>query len=167
MYLACFTPKTCLIVHLQGQWSTTGVGPNAPLEDSCSTDQAGSATTAVKTWVAAGFPANKIVLGVPSYGHSFTVTPSNAVNSSGILASYPPFTKFPLTSTLDQCGNPEAQVDTMDFSVLISDGYLNDDGTASSEVTYRFDNCSQTVSLALSSSTSFDFSCFIPLALPL
>lgn len=41
-----------------GSWDT-GVGPNAPLEDSCAPIQAGSADSAVKAWKAAGFPASQ------------------------------------------------------------------------------------------------------------
>lgn len=42
-----------------GSWSTT-VGPNAPLDDSCAPAKEGSATSAVKAWTAAGFPASKV-----------------------------------------------------------------------------------------------------------
>lgn len=87
------------------------------------------------------------MLGVPAYGHSFTVSSSNAVDSSGNLASNPPFTKNPATSSVDQCGNPEAESDIMNFATLVSDGILNDDGTPASGMKYRFDNCSQTVSI--------------------
>lgn len=43
-----------------GAWSTTGVGPNAPLDDTCATNKAGSATSAVNAWIAAKFPADKV-----------------------------------------------------------------------------------------------------------
>jgi chitinase len=134
---------TIMNYDTNGQWST-GVGPNAPLDDSCSSFPTGSATKALKAWTDAGFPAEQIVLGVPAYGHSFNVTPANALNSSGNLASWPAFTKAPLTSTLDQCGNAEPEVDTLTFSDLITKGYLNDDGTPASGVKHLFDNCSQT-----------------------
>ncbi|KAF9653749.1 glycoside hydrolase family 18 protein [Thelephora ganbajun] len=130
---------------INGQWTTdTGVGPNAPLDDSCSTVQTGSATKAIKAWVTAGFPADKIVLGVPAYGHSYTVSPSNAVDGSGNLAAYPPFTKNPPTSSVDQCGNPEAKSDIMNFATLIGEGFLKDDGTPANGIKSRFDQCSQT-----------------------
>jgi chitinase len=129
---------------INGQWTTSGVGPNAPLADACSTLQTGSATDAVKAWMAAGIPANQIVLGVPSYGHSFNVTSANALDTSGNLVNHPPFTKAPLTTTLDQCGNAEPTVDTIEFAVMISQGFLNSDGTPANGMTYQFDNCSQT-----------------------
>jgi chitinase len=44
-----------------GSWSN-GVGPNAPLNDSCapSDKQAGSAASAVSAWTEAGFPAEQV-----------------------------------------------------------------------------------------------------------
>ena len=116
------------------------------MDDSCSKVPAGSGSKAVKAWIAAGFPANKVVLGVPAYGHSYTVSPSDAVDSSGNLTDHPPFTKNPASNTTDKCGNPEPVPDTKNFAVLITEGFLNDDGTPASGVKYKFDECSQTVS---------------------
>jgi len=129
---------------INGQWSTTGVGPNAPLYDSCSTVQAGSAAFAVAAWTGAKFPANQILLGVPAYGHSFSVSPSAAVTSPGVLASYPPFTKNTTVVGTDQCGNPVVAPDTFDFSALVQQGYLTSAGSPSSGIDYRYDTCSQT-----------------------
>ena len=79
-------------------YRSTAVGPNAPLNDTCApaADQQGSAVSAVAAWTAAGMPAHKIVLGVASYGHSFTVDAEDAIDCSddsddGVLALYPPF----------------------------------------------------------------------------
>jgi hypothetical protein len=46
-------------------------GPNAPLADGCKTSSqpGANATAAVKAWSAAGFPKNKIMLGLPLYGY--------------------------------------------------------------------------------------------------
>lgn len=46
-------------------------GPNAPLSDDChnSTQPVANAESAFAMWTAAGFPASKLVLGVPSYGY--------------------------------------------------------------------------------------------------
>lgn len=95
---------TVMNYDVWGSWST-GVGPNAPLNDSCAAkpNQQGSAVSAVAAWYTAGMPAEKIVLGVPSYGHSFSVNQTSAFVSSTELAAYPPFnaTAFPLGDSWD------------------------------------------------------------------
>ncbi|KAJ7255293.1 glycoside hydrolase family 18 protein [Mycena rebaudengoi] len=136
-----------------GPWSTT-VGPNAPLDDACAptADRAGSAASAVKAWTNAGFPADQIVLGVAAYGHSFHVTPSSAINSTGALSSYPNFSAPPqpeVTSgntSLDPCGQPsgDADSDIFTFEGLVSGGFLGSDGFPAEGIDYRFDSCSQT-----------------------
>lgn len=47
----------------------------------------------------------------------------------------------------DQCGNPGGISGTFNFNSLITDGYLTSNGTAAPGMSYRFDNCSQTVRL--------------------
>lgn len=144
-----------------GSWSTA-VGPNAPLNDTCasSADQQGSAVSAVEAWTKAGFPANQIVLGVASYGHSFKVTPSNAFvsGSTTTLAAYPSFdaNDQPLGDSwdsdapagVDQCGNysPGGPSGIFDFWGLVQGGFLTSNGTVASGIGYRYDSCSQTVS---------------------
>ncbi|KAF8827112.1 hypothetical protein HHX47_DHR5000711 [Lentinula edodes] len=95
---------TVMNYDVWGSWST-GVGPNAPLNDSCAAkpNQQGSAVSAVAAWYTAGMPVDKIVLGVPSYGHSFSVNQTSAFVSSTELAAYPPFnaTAFPLGDSWD------------------------------------------------------------------
>ena len=51
--------------------ASSSPGPNAPLSDACqnSTQPNSNADMAIRTWTAAGFPAEKLVLGVPSYGY--------------------------------------------------------------------------------------------------
>src|ERR1700742_4037717 len=54
-------------------------GPNAPMYDAChnSTRPTANAVSAFNAWTAAGFPASKLVLGLPSYGYiskSFATT---------------------------------------------------------------------------------------------
>src|SRR5947208_3044218 len=99
-----------------GSWDTT-VGPNAPLNDSCAAplNQQGSAVSAVKAWTTAGFPADKIILGVAAYGNSFHVNTSSALDAYGNLVPYPPFDKSQqpagdkwnsTTTGVDVCGNP-------------------------------------------------------------
>ncbi|KAF8645648.1 hypothetical protein AX16_007668 [Volvariella volvacea WC 439] len=135
-----------------GRWSQPGVGPNAPLDDTCSSNQAGSAVSAVRAWTSAGFPASKLGLGVAAYGHSYHVERSAAVDSAGQLVPYPPFDASlqPRGDSqdgeagVDQCGNPVPVGGIFNFWGLIEGGFLNADGTAASGIDYRFDNCSQT-----------------------
>jgi chitinase len=139
-----------------GSWSST-VGPNAPLNDSCSASPEGSAVSAVNAWTTAGFPASQIILGVASYGHSFHVDSSAAMSSNGTLALYPQFDKSQQPAgdkwdstadgTSDACGNPSTVGGVFDFWGLIDGGFLTPNGTAASGIEYVFDNCSQTVCL--------------------
>ncbi|KAJ3894191.1 glycoside hydrolase family 18 protein [Lentinula edodes] len=145
---------TVMNYDVWGSWST-GVGPNAPLNDSCAAkpNQQGSAVSAVAAWYTAGMPMEKIVLGVPSYGHSFSVNQTSAFVSSTELAAYPPFnaTAFPLGDSWDTgatepdaCGLLESNGGVYDFWSLIENGYLDTEGNFTSEFPHRFDECSQT-----------------------
>lgn len=138
-----------------GPWSNA-VGPNAPLNDSCvpSQYQQGSAVSGVKAWTDAGFPTNRIVLGVASYGHSFSVNSSSALDASGDMKLYPPFdaSRRPVgdkwddpATGVDVCGNPNVAGGVFDFWGLIEAGFLTKDGTVASGIDHTFDNCSQTV----------------------
>lgn len=146
-----------------GSWSSSlGVGPNAPLNDTCApaADQQGSAVSALSAWTAASFPISQIVLGVASYGHSFSVTPTNAIDSStGELkeAGYPAFDAANQpsgdswdaqsgTGETDSCGNAVTTGGVFNFWGLMEGGFLSENGTAKEGILYRFDECSQTVS---------------------
>jgi chitinase len=140
-----------------GSWSTA-VGPNSPLDDTCaaSANQQGSAVSAVKQWTAAGMPKDKIVLGVAGYGHSFSVSPSSAFqsNSSSVLAAYPAFNatnkiqgdKWDDAPGVDECGASQGPGGVFNFWGLINAGFLTPQGKPAKGISYRFDNCSQTVS---------------------
>ncbi|KAF8622115.1 hypothetical protein AX15_007250 [Amanita polypyramis BW_CC] len=135
-----------------GPWSPK-VGPNAPLDDSCAepANRIGSAMSAVKAWHAAGFPYNRLVLGVASYGHSFRVKPSNAFSGYS-LASYPQFdsSNEPVgdawddAAGVDVCGNPTGPGGNVNFWGLVSLGYLNNHGKPQNGIAYKFDDCSKT-----------------------
>ncbi|KIK94729.1 glycoside hydrolase family 18 protein [Paxillus rubicundulus Ve08.2h10] len=138
-----------------GTFSTVD-GPNAPLNDTCASgNQLGSAVSAVAAWTNAGFPANKIVLGVPAYGHSYTVPTSTAVSGS-TLNIYTAFDKTnipigdswdPPATTPDICGNApvgNGNSGVYNFWALIQDGFLNQDGSVASGMNSLFDQCSQT-----------------------
>ncbi|KAB5593717.1 Chitinase A1 [Ceratobasidium theobromae] len=141
-----------------GLWSPT-VGPNAPLNDTCASasQQVGSGVSAVQAWMKAGFPADQLVLGVPSYGHGFAVAESDALSSDGTLNLYAPFNKTyrapgdawddsPAAGAVDVCGNPQLQGGNWNFWGLIDGGFLNNNGTANTAggIAYKFDECSQT-----------------------
>jgi chitinase len=137
-----------------GPWSPS-VGPNAPLDDSCAPSPQGSAKSAIKTWTRARFPADKIILGVPSYGHSYHVDRSHAYDPSGKLKPYVPFDKSqqPVgdkwdsgATSVDECGDPTGASGVFNFWGLIDDGFLTKDGNAAQGIDYTFDQCSQTVS---------------------
>lgn len=139
-----------------GTWTPSGVGPNAPLNDTCapSSQQEGSAVRAVEAWTKAGFPASQLVLGVASYGHSFSVASSAALDSAtGEMEPYPAFDasnqphgdSWDGDAGVDQCGNPTPVGGIFDFWGLIEGGFLKSDGTPADGISYRYDNCSQTV----------------------
>ena len=156
-----------------GSFSAT-VGPNAPLNDTCAPTHDGSAVSAVMAWNMAGFPRGKMILGVPSYGHSFHVERSDAVDASGNLKLYPPFNKAlqpagdkwdGTAGGVDECGNPNTVGGIFDFWGLIDGGFLTASGTAAKGILYQYDKCSQTVrtfhtyrSYGRSSNGRFDFS---------
>ncbi|KAJ7639188.1 chitinase [Roridomyces roridus] len=144
-----------MVYDVNGAWSPA-VGPNGPLKDACAPAafQAGSATSAVDAWHAAGMPLNQIVLGVPAYGHSFAVNTTEAFTngSKTELALYAAFnaTAAPAGDSwddppaVDECGNLEAQGGVIQFWGLIEQGYLNADGLVNHGVPYLYDTCTET-----------------------
>ncbi|KAF7782236.1 CAZyme family GH18 [Agaricus bisporus var. burnettii] len=137
---------------------TTGAGPNAPLEDSCapSASQSGSARSALNSWTAAGIPAHQILLGVPSYGHSFVIPSSVALSGQDnlTLGLYPPYVsnntqkgdRWDGDAGTDVCGNPVGPGGVYTLWGLIEEGFLNTDGTTpflydqSKQVFVSYDN---------------------------
>ncbi|KAI9571659.1 glycoside hydrolase family 18 protein [Boletus coccyginus] len=138
-----------------GSWSSA-VGPNAPLNDTCAlpANQVGSAVSAVKAWITAGMPVDQIVLGVASYGHSFSVPPSDAF-VNGSMTELVPYPKFNASNQppgdawadpagVDVCGVFQAPEGTFDLWALVADGFLTPGGKPAPGIYYRYDNCSQT-----------------------
>ncbi|KAG2142295.1 glycoside hydrolase family 18 protein [Suillus bovinus] len=145
---------TLMNYDVWGSWSKH-VGPNAPLNDTCaqSANKEGSAIAAVKAWTAAGIPVGKIVLGVASYGHSFSVSPSAAFKSgTKTLAKYPVFdaSKQPLgdkwddTSSVDVCHVSHGPGGTWRLWGLVDGGFLTKEAKPADGIYYRYDECSQT-----------------------
>ena len=124
-------------------------------------EQQGSAVSALNAWTTAGFPASQIVLGVASYGHSFSVSNADALSSdttsgsgNGTLKLYPQFNKANqpagdswdgVAGETDVCGNPTTVGGIFNFWGLIEGGFLTANGTAADGMVYTFDDCSQTV----------------------
>lgn len=134
---------------------TIGAGPSSPLNDSCAPKSArlGSAFSAVDAWTAAGIPRNQILLGVPAYGHSYVVPPSEISNPNVAHLSYPPFSlsleqvgdSWSGAGGVDVCGNMKGPDGTYTYWGLMQQGFLNTNGSVKDGIEYRFDNCSMTV----------------------
>lgn len=101
-------------------------------------------------------PSHQIVLGVPSYGHSFRVSSSSAFDGNS-LALYPAFDansqpvgdKWDDGAGPDTCGVQQGPGGVFDFWGMVDGGFLNADGNPGSGIEYVFDDCSQTVSFSL------------------
>ncbi|KAL0572495.1 hypothetical protein V5O48_009460 [Marasmius crinis-equi] len=146
--------------NIWGPWFSS-VGPNAPLNDTCAApaNQRGSGVRAVAQWHEAGVPYEKILLGLPTYGHSYSVKKTDAFKNGSTteLAEYPAFNHdvHPAgdrwddpAGFVDPCGvsNPAAgefsvSCRLINFWGLIENGFLNEDGTP--EYPHRFDQCSK------------------------
>jgi chitinase len=135
------------------------------LNDTCASTKSGSADSAVQAWTSAGFPADQIVLGGASYGHSFHVNPSDAFDDSGNLNVNAAFDKNQQPhgdsqvgdAGIDQCAN------AVPVGAVFNFWGLNNDGTAAQGINYTFDECSQTPFVYNSTSNvmiSFDATSF-------
>lgn len=138
-----------------GPWSNS-VGPNAPLDDTCAAPeyQIASAISAVKLWTNAGMPRKQIVLAVAGYGREYRVRRSDAfMGGSPFLASHPPFAKTredprPCSEDrIDECALAPLVQGILDFKRIVQDGYLDTNGAPRLGIAYRYDDCSQTVSI--------------------
>ncbi|KAF9003663.1 endochitinase [Cyathus striatus] len=124
-----------------GSWNPV-VGPNAPLDDTCASGdrQAGSAVSSVRRWAEAGMPYNKIVLGVASYGHSFLVSEEEAFRDrpNNLLRPFPRYYAIPYG---DAWGGGQG---TYDYWAIVTEGYVNEDGSPKYGMGHRHDHCSDT-----------------------
>ncbi|GAA5892941.1 glycoside hydrolase family 18 protein [Sporobolomyces salmoneus] len=138
---------------ISGSWSQI-TGPNSPLR-TCKSDT--SVQAAVSLWKSRGFPAERILLGVPAYAVSFTTTSSTlAKTETGSYTSqiYQEWTKqTPMgapgdsnAAYTDQCGTTSAGYSGQwQFNELISNGILSEDGTKGLKGYERiWDQCSET-----------------------
>lgn len=136
-----------------GSWSPA-VGPDAPLNDTCASPQyqQGSAMSAVQAWTTAGLPTSQLVLGVPSYGHSFLVKESVALTEQGDITEYPRFEpEQPRGDSSDDepgtdvCGTEGGWGGLFNFWGLVEGRFLDQRGKPLQGIHYRYDKCSQTV----------------------
>lgn len=140
---------------IYGAWLPTG-GPNAPLYRSCDPrNNQGSAEDAITSWEAAGIPSRQILLGVPAYGHGFSVNGTSAF-SGGHLNEYPPQNssdRFQGSSwdddpSTDECGNYNPPSGTYTFWSLITEArFLDVAGNPAPGIAYTYSNCSKTPAL--------------------
>ncbi|BGO90739.1 hypothetical protein JCM10020v2_002382 [Rhodotorula toruloides] len=136
-----------------GSWSST-TGPDSPLRK-CSSDS--SVQTAIKLWTSRGFPASKILLGVPAYAISFTTKSSSLsttkINNKWSSKAYQPWTGVvPMGApgdsnapTTDVCGTKTAAYSGQwQFKDLVANGLVSSDGMHGKNGYKRyFDQCSQ------------------------
>ncbi|GAA5938900.1 hypothetical protein JCM1841_000846 [Sporobolomyces salmonicolor] len=135
-----------------GAWSAT-TGPLSPLR-TCNTD--GSVTDAVMTWTSASFPAEKLLIGIPSYAISFTTNSSTlsttTVNggSSKLFQAWtgvvPKGDSSDITPSTNVCNyTTTAHSGHWQYWELIDEGFLSKNGTAGrGGYTRYFDQCTQT-----------------------
>ncbi|KAH7931317.1 glycoside hydrolase family 18 protein [Leucogyrophana mollusca] len=108
--------------------TTTPPGPNAPLYNGCgkSREPSQNAAAGVNAWTAAGFPANKLVLGVPSYGY---ITKSSETTLQA--RSLPPTRHSPRRLSRRNTALPEDDSGQIQFRSLVRQGILVQGGDGS------------------------------------
>lgn len=149
---------------LYGMWSAN-TGPNAPLASACDArNNQGSATAGIDAWIAAGVPADKIVLGVAAYGHGFRVNQTSALGNGTKLNFYANFNssdRFQGSSwdndpPIDDCGNAQPHGGTYPFWSMITEaGFLDESGEPLDGIVSAYDDCSQTPAVWNSSNNIF------------
>ncbi|KAL7006318.1 hypothetical protein EMMF5_004204 [Cystobasidiomycetes sp. EMM_F5] len=133
-FAAVLNYVSLMVYDVSGGWTSTS-GPNAPLYARGATaEQAQGADTAVAYWTSAGFPKNKLVIGIPSYGKSFTLLSSTLqtmTNNGYATQAYQQYS---------------GDVPTMTYNDMISQGIITPNGqpTSWSGYTRYFDTASQT-----------------------
>jgi hypothetical protein len=99
-------------------------------------------------------PASQLVLGVPAYGHGFSVNNTSAYGSNHKLNLYPTQnstdrfqgSSWDTDPAIDDCGNPSPPGGTYPFWSLITEAkFLDVYGNPAPGISYTWDNCSQTV----------------------
>ncbi|KAG2042312.1 glycoside hydrolase family 18 protein [Suillus americanus] len=120
-------------------------GPNAPLYDGCgnSTQPSQNAVAGYNAWTSAGFPANKLVLGIPAYGYVSNIGIDHLRQRRS--PEVPRLHRLARRTTVNADGDNQIQ-----FRDLVTKGVLqrNNDGTyaavPSSGFQRSWDKCSAT-----------------------
>ncbi|KAI8452407.1 glycoside hydrolase superfamily [Phakopsora pachyrhizi] len=125
-----------------GSWSQV-TGPNAPFMSTSSGAITGGAPGAsvvdsVKILTNQGFKKSQIVMGIPGYGHSYSLTSStlNTTNAGGVpsqlyqskLAQTPPGGATDDKPRIDVCGVKNGWGGIWRYRELIENGFLSKDG---------------------------------------
>lgn len=149
-----------------GAWAPTG-GPNAPLEQACDPrNNQGGIKEGVAKWVAAGVPAEKLILGIGAYGHGFTVSQADAFVPTTDGKPFP-LSAYPKNNgtrrqgsswdddpAVDACGAAQPAGGTFTFWSMVTEGqFLDESGKPRAGIAYGYDDCSQTVCFFFSSSS--------------
>lgn len=148
---------TIMAYDLYSPSSTELAGPNAPLFDTCNDPSVKfSASQAVETWTSTGFPASKILLGLPAYGYQYTMLSSdlqytNFSGNTSLTSLF--FSKFDKgvqaptdvkTGSASTCDG-EADGHTFHYKDLVNCGLLDKDGVHGLKgFTRHYDKCSKT-----------------------
>ncbi|KAG2077302.1 glycoside hydrolase family 18 protein [Suillus decipiens] len=134
-----------LLMNYDDFQAVTPPGPNAPLYDGCgnSTQPSQNAVAGYNAWTSAGFPANKLVLGIPGYGYVSNVGIDHLRQRRSPEA--PRLHRLAKRTTVNADDDHQVQ-----FNDLVTKGILqrNDDGTyaavPSSGFQRSWDECSAT-----------------------
>ncbi|GAA6005406.1 glycoside hydrolase family 18 protein [Rhodotorula paludigena] len=151
---AYFDYINLMAYDIGGSWSET-TGPNAPLRK-CKSDT--SVQNSVALWTRRGFPASKILLGIPAYAISFT-TKSSKLASADINGKWQSVAYQEWTGVVPKGGPGDSNAPSTDvcgtksaaysgqwqYKDLISQKLLSSDGSkGASGYTRYFDSCTAT-----------------------
>ncbi|KAI8456998.1 glycoside hydrolase superfamily, partial [Phakopsora pachyrhizi] len=151
---------TIMAYDIFGPGFSSVSGPNAPLFDTCNEPTAKfSVSRAIKNWISTGFPASKILLGIPGYGYQYQLLDSS-LNKSDFSGKsnktsfiFNQISKGAASSTNikvssfkgpKNCGGPVEGYNWL-FKDLINCGLLSPDAEKGLNGFERhYDNCSHT-----------------------
>ncbi|KAH7100729.1 glycoside hydrolase [Auriculariales sp. MPI-PUGE-AT-0066] len=147
---------TIMAYDVYGPWSAT-TGPLGPLYSACATSegQGASGADALKIFTSKGFPARKLLLGLPTYSRPIYTTSSvlTVRTVNGISSKFyqdvdktrgvPPGGAASGPGGPNVCGDIEGPSSSWTFKELISSGKLTANGTTSIAPWQRYyDQCS-------------------------